>query len=127
MKRIPLLVLIIFLLLNGNSAYAAKARSIASDADSQYHAKHLKNHLGETTCYATGNYIKARNKANGSKVIGHLEQADEFILLNVQNGWAQIEVKSSAKTSPDSWNGMIGWVDSDYIDCNCKQRRMISF
>lgn len=119
LQRICSLILSLLLLLSCESAFADKARSISSDADSSYHAEHLKKHLGETTCYATGNYIKARNKANGKKVIGHLEQADEFILLDVKNGWAQIEVTNSDKTSPDSWEGMTGWIDSDYVDCNC--------
>ena len=119
MKKFFLLFLSILLILCCKAAFAAKARSISSDADSAYHAEHLKNHLGETTCHGTGNYIKTRNKANGNKVIGHLEQADEFILLDVKNGWAQIEVVYSDKTSPDSWEGMSGWVNSDYVDCDC--------
>ena len=119
LRRLCSVILFVFWLLTCESAFAAKARSIASVADSAYHAEHLRNHLGETTCHGTGNYIKTRNKANGNKVIGHLEQADEFILLDVKNGWAQIEVVYSDKTSPDSWEGMTGWVNSDYIDCNC--------
>lgn len=118
-KRIISLILSILLLSTCNSAFAAKARSISTDADSLYHAEHLKRHLGETECFATGNYIKTRSKASESKVIGHLEQADEFILLDVKNGWAQIEVTDSDKNSPDSWKGMTGWVNSDYVDCDC--------
>lgn len=119
LRRLCSVILFVFWLLTCESAFAAKARSIASVADSAYHAEHLRNHLGETTCHGTGNYIKTRNKANGNKVIGHLEQADEFILLDVKNGWTQIEVVYSDKTSPDSWEGMTGWVNSDYIDCIC--------
>lgn len=118
-KRFCSFILFILLLISCESAFAAKARSISSDADSAYHADHLQRHLGETDCHATGNYIKTRSKANGNKVIGHLEQADEFILLDVKNNWAQIEVVYSDKTSPDSWEGMTGWVNSDYIDCDC--------
>ena len=119
MKRFFSLIVLIVLALSCESALAAKARSISSDADSVYHAEHLKKHLSETYCFATGNYIKTRSKANGNKVVGHLEQADKFILLDISDGWAQIEVTYSDKTSPDSWDGMTGWVDSDYIDCNC--------
>lgn len=119
MKKAFLLTILVALILSGESALAAKARSISSDTDSAYHAQHLMMHLQETNCRATGNYIKTRNKANGSKVVGHLEQADEFILLDVKNGWAQIEVIDSDKTSPDSWDGMAGWVNSDYVDCTC--------
>ena len=119
MKKLCLLILAMVLLMVCESASAAKARSISSDADSAYHAEHLANHLGETNCSATGNYIKMRSKANGSNTVGHLEQADEFILLDVQNGWAQVEVTYADKTSPDSWKGLTGWVNSDCIDCPC--------
>lgn len=117
MKRLILLAVVLAFVLIPQSVWAEKARSISSDADSAYHAEHLQKHLGETSCHATGNYIKTRSEAN--KVIGHLEQADAFTLLNVKNGRAQIEVLDSAQTSPDSWVGMTGWVNSDYIDCNC--------
>lgn len=119
MKRFFFLIILTFLLLSCESVLAAKARSISSDTDSAYHSEHLKKHLRETDCHATGNYIKTRSKVNGSKVVGHLEQADEFILLDVKNGWAQIEITASDKTSPDSWIGMTGWVNSDYVDCSC--------
>jgi len=119
MKRAYCFILATLLFLCSNSALAAKARSISSDADSAYHEDHLKRHLGDTSCYATGNYIKTRSNANSNKVIGHLEQADEFMLLDLQNGSAKIEITYSHKTSPDSWNGMIGWINSDYIDCKC--------
>ena len=119
MKKAFLLIILVALIISGESALAAKARSISSDTDSAYHAQHLMMHLQETNCRATGNYIKTRNKANGSKVVGHLEQADEFILLDISDGWAQIKVTASDKTSPDSWAGMIGWVNSDYVDCTC--------
>lgn len=119
MKRIICILLTAFLLFSAESAFAAKARSIHSQADSIHHSNHLQYHVGSTGCHATGNYIKTRTKAGGNKVIGHLEQADEFILLDMDNGWARIEVTFSDKTSPDSWVGMTGWVNSDYIDCNC--------
>lgn len=127
MKRLCLLILTAILLMVCESAFAAKARSISSDSDSAYHAEHLIKHLDETECQATGNYIKTRSKANGSKVVGHLEQADEFILLDVKNGWAQIEVVYSDKTSPDSWEGMTGWVNSDYIDCVCSTNKYYAY
>lgn len=119
MKKRCAILLTLILLLTSNSALAVKARSINSDADSDYHFEHLLKHIGESICHATGNYIKTRTTADSNKVIGHLEQADEFILLDLQNGRAQIEVIYSDKTSPDSWVGMKGWVTSDYIDCTC--------
>ena len=119
MKRISMLLLTILFMTSCASALAAKARSISSNTDSAYHAEHLQRHIGESSCFATGNYIKVYNKSKGNKVTGHLEQADEFILLAVNDNQVQIEITRSDKTSPDSWNGMTGWVNSDYIDCIC--------
>ena len=118
MKR-WMVLLPLALCLAGGTAAADKARDIASDADSQYHAAHLENHLDTTDVYCTGNYVKVRNKINGKKVVGHLEQADQFQLLDIQKGWVKIKVTYSDKTSPDSHEGMIGWLNADYVDCYC--------
>ena len=118
MKRLFAL-LFMFIIASTSTALAAKARSISNDADSSFHAKHLALHIGESSCHATGNYIKTRSQSNRDKVIGHLEQADVFELLEVRKGYALVQVTFSHKTSPDSWDGMTGWVDSDYIDCAC--------
>ena len=125
MKRIFAL-LFILIAVNTSTALAAKARSISSDIDSKFHANHLSLHIEEESCHATGNYIKIRSQLNKDKIIGHLEQADAFQLLDVQNGYALIEVTVSHKSSPDSWNGMTGWVDSDYIDCRCSSNEYIN-
>lgn len=119
MKRVICFLLTVFLFFFVESAFAAKARSITSEADSTHHSKHLQLHIGNINCHATGNYIKTRIKADSNKVIGHLEQADEFVLLEMQEGWARIEVTFADKSSPDSWIGMTGWVNADYIDCDC--------
>lgn len=118
MKKWAFLLAAVFCLM-GNAALAAKARNIVSDADSQYHAMHLENHLDTTDVYCTGNYVKVCNKINGKKVVGHLEQADQFELLEIQNGCVKIKVTYSDKTSPDSYKGMIGWLNADYVDCYC--------
>lgn len=78
-----MVLLTLALCLAGGTAAADKARNIASDADSRYHAAHLENHLDTTDVYCTGNYVKVRNKINGKKVVGHLEQADQFQLLDI--------------------------------------------
>ena len=114
-----MVLLTLALCLAGGTAAADKARDIASDADSQYHAAHLENHLDTTDVYCTGNYVKVRNKINGKKVVGHLEQADQFQLLDIQKGWVKIKVTYSDKTSPDSHKGMTGWLNADYVDCYC--------
>lgn len=126
MKRIVLLILLFSILLIYETSIAAKARSISTDNDSIYHSAHLKSHLGESTCYATGNHIKVRSQADRNKLVGHLEQADEFILLEIDNNRAKIEILHSAKSSPDSWTGMIGWVNSDYIECTCSTEAYVS-
>lgn len=118
MKR-WMVLLPLALCLAGGTAAADKARDIASDADSQYHAAHLENHLDTTDVYCTGNYVKVRNKINGKKVVGHLEQADQCQLLDIQKGWVKIKVTYSDKTSPDSHKGMTGWLNADYVDCYC--------
>ena len=100
------------------AALAAKARSISGEADSRYHAAHLERHIRSQECRATGNYIKVLSRAGGD-VLGHLEQADSFILLAVTSGLAEIEVTAAAETSPDSWTGLRGFVNADYIDCAC--------
>ena len=56
MKRFIALGALALCLLSG-TAMADKARNIASDADSQYHAAHLENHLDTTDVYCTGNYV----------------------------------------------------------------------
>lgn len=118
MKRWMALGALALCLASGTAA-AEKARNIVSDADSQYHAAHLENHLDTTDVYCTGNYVKVRNKVNGQKVVGHLEQADQFRLLEIKEGWVKIEVTYSDKTSPDSHEGMTGWLNADYVDCYC--------
>lgn len=118
MKRIMVL-LVAFIVMHASTALAAKARSIENDLDSQFHAGHLMRHLGETSCRATGNYLKTRSQSNEKEIIGHLEQADVFRLMDVKDGYALVSVIASHATSPDSWEGMSGWVNSDYIDCTC--------
>ena len=107
------------LFLPASGALAAKARSIETDADSAFHVTHLSLHLNTTECHATGNYIKVRTQPNRNKVVGHLEQADSFLLLAIEDNWAKIEVTVSDKASPNSWVGMTGWINADYIDCDC--------
>ena len=103
----------------GGTAIAEKARNITSDADSQYHAAHLENHLDTTDVKCIVNNLRVRDQINGQSVLGHLEQADTFKITEITDGWAKIEVEKSAKTSPDLWPGLSGWVSADYIDCYC--------
>lgn len=121
MKKRVFALLIILALISLNDAYAEKARDIQSSLGSAYHTDHLAQHLNANDLHGTGNYLKVREKAKDSKVLGHLEQADRFTLLALKNGYAQVEITESAETSPDSWVGLTGWVNADYIDCACSQ------
>lgn len=118
MKRFIVLGALALCLLSG-TAMADKARNIASDADSQYHAAHLANHLDTTDVQCVVNNLRVRDQINGQNVLGHLEQADRFRILEIENGWVRIEVEKSASTSPDSWVGLRGWINADYVDCFC--------
>ncbi len=100
-------------------AYADKARSIKTEQDSIYHAQHLELHVMTARCACMGNYVKVKTGDKEARVVGHLEQADVFELVQIENKKAYIRVVQAAATSPDSWNGMEGWVNTDYIECTC--------
>lgn len=119
MKRMAIILCIFLTITVINSAVAEKARGISSDVASAYHFSHLKQHLFASDLHGTGNYLKVREQPKPSNVFGHLEQADQFILLDLKNGYAKVVVTKSADTSPDSWVGLTGWVDADYLDCGC--------
>ena len=51
-------------------AQAVKARGILTDSDSVYHANHLQQHLGTTSCICTGDYVGMRSSSSGSTVVG---------------------------------------------------------
>jgi len=119
MKKWVILLCLLLSLTVAGSAVAEKARGITDDAASAYHFAHLEQHLYAADIHGTGNYLIIREQAMPSDVKGHLEQADQFILLALQNGYAKVVVTKSAETSPDSWVGLTGWVDADYLDCSC--------
>ena len=110
-----------------STANAKKARGINDGTLAFQHVTHLYGHLMEETCHGTGNYLKVRIDAAPSKVLGHLEQADRFILLELQNGYAKVQVTYSDQTSPDSFIGLSGWVDANYIDCNCSDEEYYQY
>ncbi|MBP3655797.1 MAG: hypothetical protein J6K32_03790 [Clostridia bacterium] len=118
MKKLLALLLAVLLFCPAG-AFAAKARYIVTDEESARHAEHLSLHAYADDCRATGNYIRVRSAGNLSEVIGHLEQADRFTLLGLHAGYALIQITSAHPTSPDSWDGLTGCVDPDYIDCTC--------
>ena len=118
MKRWIVLLTFALCLAEGTAA-ADKARYISSEADSRYHAAHLENHLDTTDVQCVVNNLRVRDQADGQEVLGHLEQADRFRILEIENGWVRIEVEKAASTSPESWVGLSGWVNADYVDCFC--------
>lgn len=123
-RRVKILVAILLVAVLTVAAvpgFAVQARFFRNDGDSSYHAQHLSLHVGSRNCKTSGNYIKVRTRAGGSDVIGHLEIADIFTLEEVSGHWAKITVRYSPGTSPDSWAGLSGWVDADYVECPCSE------
>ena len=100
---------------------AEVARFVAEDKNASYHAAHLLLHAGTTDCRATGIRLRLRVRSTpgGNDTIGHLEQADQFLLLEVQDNWARVSVTRPGPLSTDSWQGLSGWVSADYIECPC--------
>ena len=111
-------VLLIFLVA-GAVALADPARFLNEDGNQTYHSEHLLLHVGSQNCKVSGNYIKVRDATGSNIVLGHLEQSDSFTLNSLNGSWANITVTYSAKTSPDSYVGLSGWVDANYIECPC--------
>ncbi len=120
-RRILFAALALAMALFASQATAAKARFLSSDGDGAHHDRHLSMHVGEQVCRSSANYLKVRRRAGGS-VVGHVEQADLLTLLGMEDGWARIRVDYSAETSPDSWPGLTGYVDADYLECGCGER-----
>lgn len=100
-------------------AQAVKARGILTDSDSVYHANHLQQHLGTTSCICTGDYVSMRSSSSGSTVVGHLEQADRFTLLQLDGAAGARACHGLRLHQPDSSNGLTGWINADYVDCTC--------
>ena len=119
MKRRIWILLYLLLILTVSCAAADKARFLSSDGNTNYHVSHLQSHVGLIDCRISANYLKVRTSPGGSNVLGHVEQADTIELIELSGKWAQIRVTYSAPTSPDSWTGLQGWVDSDYVECPC--------
>ena len=117
MRRKTLFIILILIVLSADALAAKAPLSKYSD-----YLDHLAMHIGENTASATGNYIKIRQKPNGDKVVGHLEMADVFSIDDVSGKWIRITVIQSDDTSPDSWNGLSGWIDGNYIDCRCDEK-----
>ena len=119
MKKIIAVILCMVLVLAALPASAVQARFFRDDGNREFHMDHLRLHIGSKNCKASGNYLQVRTTAGGNNVVGHLEIADIFTLDAINGHWAQITVLYSAKTSPDSFIGLTGWVDADYIECPC--------
>lgn len=119
MKRFLAILMAVMLSMLATVAAADPARFLKSDKNADYHWRHLQQHIGSQNCMVSGNYIKIRPEAGSDRAIGHLEKADAFTLDDIQNGWAKITVVFHAGTSPDSRVGMAGWVNADYVECQC--------
>lgn len=100
-------------------SFADQARFLKDDGNKTYHSEHLLLHVGSQNCKVSGNYIKVRNNVGSNDVLGHLEQSDIFTLDYMNGSWVHITVVVSAKTSSDSYIGLSGWVDGNYVECPC--------
>jgi len=119
MKKSIAILLTFVILFAFSVCFADQARFLKDDGNQAYHAEHLLLHVGSQNCKVAGNYIKIRDAAGSSNVLGHLEQSDVFTLDYMNGSWAHITVAFSAKTSPDSYTGLSGWVDGNYVECPC--------
>lgn len=43
-------------------------------------------------------------------------------MMDVEGKYAQIQIVEANSSSPDSHNGLEGWVNSDYIQCACDEQ-----
>lgn len=100
-----------------SSACAEKARF----SNREDYMTHLASHEGDLQVQCTGNYVKVWDEPGGDQLIGHLEKADQFEIIGMSGKWAQIVVHQADQTSPDSRNGMSGWMNAEYIDCGCSE------
>ena len=114
--------LAILLILSGSAASAEKARFVSEPGGSGMHAAHLALHIGSDWCRCSGNYVQVRQAPGGGVSYGHLEQADSFTLLQMNGNWACIYVIYAAATSPDSYVGLTGWINADYVECPCTRQ-----
>lgn len=119
MKKSIAILLTFVILFTLSVSFADQARFLKEDGNKTYHSEHLLLHVGSRNCKVSGNYIKVRDGAGTNDVLGHLEQSDVFTLDYMNGSWAHITVIFSAKTSPDSYAGLSGWVDCNYIECPC--------
>lgn len=119
MKKLLFVTALLILLVVGSLAFSDPARFLDEDKNQSYHYKHLLLHVGSQNCKVSGDFIKIREAVGSNKVLGHLEQSDTFTLNSMNGSWASITVTYSAKSSPDSYIGLTGWVDSDYVECPC--------
>lgn len=95
------------------------ARFLKDDGNTVYHAAHLTLHIGSKNCKVSADSVEVRDQIGSGTLLGHLEQADTFTLDEINGNWAKITVTRPAKTSRDSYEGMSGWVDADYMECPC--------
>ncbi len=122
-KSILFTAVLMAVLMLCSAASADRARYLSSDGNTSFHSQHLMLHIGMEDCRVCANYLKVRSSASSSgQIIGHVEQADLVQLLAVNGDWAQICVLYRAPTSPDSYIGLLGWVNASYLECGCSER-----
>lgn len=43
-------------------------------------------------------------------------------MMDVEGKYAQIQIVEANSSSPDSYNGLEGWINADYIQCTCDEQ-----
>ena len=120
-KYLGFIAVLLAILLIASTGLAVQARFFRDDQDQDYHSSHLSLHIGSMNCSASGNHLKMREEPGGKKILGYLETGDIFILEDIFGQWAKVSVDCPAATSKESYTGLTGWVDADYIECPCSE------
>ena len=117
MKRFAALVAAIVLICC-SAASAEVARYLETNG-SAAHAAHLAIHLNTPWCRISGRMVNVRSEPGNGDYLGHVDQADQVELLELDGVFAKVRVTYSAPHSTDSFVGLTGWIRADYLECIC--------
>lgn len=113
MKRMIFVIVALVLITVFLVAGADSARYLNKDKNQQYHSEHLEEHQGSKNCKVSTGHVEVWDDPTSKKVLGHLEQTDTFTIDELDGNLVKITVTRAAKTSKDSHDCLIGWVDAD--------------
>ena len=119
MKRIAALIAAIVLLCC--SAATAEVARYLEFSGSAAHAAHLAIHLDTRWCRVSGRMVNVRSEPGNGDYLGHVDQADQVELLEIDGIYALVRVTYAAPHSTDSFVGLTGWIKADYLECICTE------